>query len=255
MLYFTEKGKGNTIVFLHGFLENHKIWEYYKNELSDNYHVVCIDLPGHGNSANLTNEVNRMEDISDRVNEVLDFLNVKHAIIIGHSMGGYVSLAFADKYKTKVNGLGLFYSTPLADDEVKKEQRLKAAEVATKNPKEFFRLSIPNLFAQKNLPRLKSEIEEAISWATQTSLVGISASLKGMRLRLDRTEVIKNLGKPVFVIAGEYDNAVKTEELKKAIKDFPNVSYYTLPTGHMGMLEAPEESLQVIKAWLKENNL
>lgn len=255
MLYYTENGKGNTIVFLHGFLENIKIWEYFNNKLSDNYHVVCIDLPGHGKSAKETNEVNRMEDIADKVNEVLEYLGVNQGVIIGHSMGGYVSLAFADKYKNKVRGLGLFYSTSLADDEAKKEQRLKAAEVATKNPKEFFRLSIPNLFAQKDSPKIKSEIDEAISLANETSLVGISASLKGMRLRKDRTDVIKNLGKPVFIISGEYDNAVKTEELKKAVKDFPNVSFYTLPTGHMGMLEAPEKSLQIIERWLDENNL
>ncbi len=252
MLYYTEKGQGRTVVFLHGFLENLKMWEYFQKKLSDKYRVVTIDLPGHGKSSENTKEVNRMEYMAEKVNEVLEYLKIEEAIVIGHSMGGYVALAFAENFKFKVSGLGLFYSTSLPDDEAKKEQRLKAAEIVVKNPKEFFRLSIPNLFAQQNIPNLQSEIKTAISWAKEASLKGISAALKGMRLRQDRTDVIKELEKPVLIITGEYDNPAKNQELKKSLEGVSNISWHELPTGHMGALEAPEESLHIIESWLSD---
>ncbi|WP_128330182.1 alpha/beta fold hydrolase [Apibacter sp. HY039] len=251
MLYFTEKGKGKAVVLLHGFLENSRMWKYFQDELSKRYRVIAIDLPGHGKSSTNSKDVNRMEYMAEKVNEVLEYLHLDEVVIIGHSMGGYVALAFADQFKYKVQGLGLFYSTTLPDDEAKKEQRLKAAEVVVKNPKEFFRLSIPNLFAQNEVPNLSEEIQQAVSWAEESSLTGISAALKGMRLRQDRTDVVRDLDKPVLIITGEFDNAIKNAELKKSIQDFQNVSLFELPTGHMGMLEAPKESLEIIEQWLQ----
>ncbi|MDR2121877.1 MAG: alpha/beta hydrolase [Flavobacteriaceae bacterium] len=254
MLYYRDKGKGKGVVFLHGFLENSRMWRYFQNRLSKKYRVIVVDLPGHGRSSKKTKEVNRMEDMAEGVNEVLEYLKIEEVVVIGHSMGGYVALAFADRYKYKVLGLGLFYSTTLPDDDAKKEQRLKAAEVVVKNPKEFFRLSIPNLFAQENLPKLQLEIKKAISWAKHASLTGISAALKGMRLRQDRTDVVRNLGKPVLVITGKYDNTVKkADELERTLEGIENISFYNLPTGHMGALEAPEENLKIIGDWLDEN--
>ncbi|MDR1876639.1 MAG: alpha/beta hydrolase [Flavobacteriaceae bacterium] len=253
MLYYRDKGKGKAVIFLHGFLENSRMWRYFQNKLSKKYRVITLDLPGHGRSSKKTNEVNRMEYMADKVNKVLEHLKLEEVIIIGHSMGGYVALAFAGEYKYKVLGLGLFYSTTLPDDDAKKEQRLKVAEVVVRKPKEFFKLSIPNLFAQENLPKLQSEIKTAISWAKHASLTGISAALKGMRLRQDRTEVVRNLGKPVLVIIGEYDNSVKNSELEKNLENIENVSFHKLPTGHMGALEAPEENLRIIENWLDEN--
>jgi pimeloyl-ACP methyl ester carboxylesterase len=254
MLYYTEKGKGKTVLLLHGFLENSKMWNYFQNELSGGYRVISVDLPGHGQSSQETNEgVNRMEYMADKVNEVLEHLEIEKVIVIGHSMGGYAALALADKFKYKIDGLGLFYSTTLPDDEIKKEQRQKAPEIAGIKPEDFIRLTIPNLFAQKDIAGLQPEIKTAVSWAKETSQTGISAALKGMRLRQDRTDVVKDLGKPVLVIIGEYDNTAKNAELRKTLQGFSNVSFYELPTGHMGTLEAPEENLAVIKNWLNEN--
>ncbi|MCT6868602.1 alpha/beta hydrolase [Apibacter sp.] len=253
MLYYRDKGKGKTIVFLHGFLENSRMWRFFQNKLSKKYRVIAIDLPGHGRSSKKTNEVNRMEDMAKKVNKVLEHLKIDEVIISGHSMGGYVALAFAEQYKYKVSGLGLFYSTTLPDDDIKKEQRLKAAEVVVKNPKEFFRLSIPNLFAPQNVPKLQSEIKTAIKWAKHASLTGISAALKGMRLRKDRTDVVRDLGKPIFIIIGKYDNAIKNSELIKKMEGVKKLSIYELETGHMGALEAPEECLEILQTWLKQN--
>lgn len=253
MLYYRDKGKGKVIVFLHGFLENSRMWRFFQNNLSKKYRVIAIDLPGHGRSSKKTNEVNRMEDMAKKVNNVLEHLKIDDVIIIGHSMGGYVALAFADLYKYKVSGLGLFYSTTLPDDEIKKEQRLKAAEVVVKNPKEFFRLSIPNLFAPDNVPLMQSEIKTAISWAKHASLTGISAALKGMRLRKDRTDVLRNLDKPILLILGKYDTAIKNAELINKLEGTEHLSIFEISTGHMGALEAPEECLEIMEFWLNQN--
>ena len=253
MLYYIKKGEGRNIVLLHGFLENSKMWSKFQKELSKDNCVISIDLPGHGKSAAETKETNRMEYIADKINEVLEFLEVKEAILMGHSMGGYVALAFADNYRHKTSGLGLLFSTALPDSDAKKEQRLKAAELVVKNPQEFFRLTVPALFVQENLPATQKEVEEAVSWANETSPAGAAASAKGMRLRPDRVEVIRNLNKPVLILAGDKDKSLQVDELKKAVVDCENLTFAELPTGHMGVIEMPEESLLVVKDWLRKN--
>lgn len=251
MLFYKDKGKGKSIVLLHGFLENLKMWEYFQEKLSKNYRVITIDLPGHGKSSDLSEEVYTMEYIAEKVNEVLEFLKIDNFTIIGHSMGGYVALALVDLYKSKIDGLGLFYSTTLPDDEEKKEQRLKVAEIAINSPNNFFALAIPNLFADSNSIKSKIYIEIATSWAHETTLKGISASLKGMRLRKDRTYIIKEIHKPVSILTGMYDKAIKNIDLKNNLEGLNHISFYELPTGHMGSLEAPNESLEIIETWLK----
>lgn len=253
MLHYFIEGQGKTIVFLHGFLENSKIWTNYSRVLADKYQVLRIDLPGHGESAEISQDVNRMEFMAEKVNEVLDKLKISKAVFIGHSMGGYVALAFAEMFPTKIEALCLFYSTALPDDEAKKEQRLKSAEVIVRNPKEFFRLSIPNLFNPNRLVDFQDEIQFAIKMANETSLKGVAAALKGMRLRPDRTDVISELKIPTLAIIGTYDNAAKANVVRKSLEDLPNVTIVELPTGHMGFLEASEDCLEVIKKWLNLN--
>lgn len=252
MLYFNKKGTGKNVVLLHGFLENSKMWSRFQEELSKDYCVISIDLPGHGKSTAETQETNRMEDMADKVNEVLEFLDVNEIVVMGHSMGGYVSLAFADNYRHKVSGLGLLFSTALPDSDAKKEQRLKAAKLVVKNPQEFFRHTVPSLFVQETLPNFRKEAEEAVAWANETSPAAAAAATRGMRLRPDRVEVIKDLEKPVLVLAGEKDKSVQVDELKKAIADCENVTFYELPAGHMGIIEMPKESLNIVKNWLAE---
>ena len=156
---YTDQGKGTAIVFLHGFLENQKMWEAFVPELSKKYRIITIDLLGHGNSESL-GYVHSMEDNADVVYAVLAELRIRKAALVGHSMGGYVALAFAELYPEAVKGLVLLNSTSRADSEERKANRDRAIKAVKQNYSNFVRLSIANLFSENNRERLATEIEQ-----------------------------------------------------------------------------------------------
>ena len=108
-VYYQLKGNGPSIVFIHGFLESHSIWDYFAKEMSYNYQVITIDLPGFGNSSVFA-ETHTMESMAEIVNKILEKEKIQDCIVVGHSMGGYVSLALAEKYPEKIEGIVLFHS-------------------------------------------------------------------------------------------------------------------------------------------------
>src|SRR5690606_33245485 len=97
MLYYEVKGEGRPLVLLHGYLENLKMWESIGKKLSEEYKLIRIDLPGHGRSRTY-GETHTMEFMAEKAHEVLNHLGIEKSAMAGHSMGGYVTLAFAEKY-------------------------------------------------------------------------------------------------------------------------------------------------------------
>lgn len=237
MLHYEVKGEGHPVVLVHGYLENLKMWESFGNELSKFYQIIMIDLPGHGKSK-VYGEIHTMEFMAEKINEVLNELIVEKAVLVGHSMGGYVNLAFAELFPEKLKGFILLNSTTLADSEEKKEQRLKAAETAQRNFDALVKMSIPTLFAENNRENLKDEMEFAKALARETPIAGVTAALYGMRLRPDRSHVFQ-MEIPIGIVIGKYDQAVNPEDLKKAIPDKSNIVVTELETAHMAHLEAP----------------
>ena len=142
---YSDSGKGGAIVLLHGFLENQKMWQELVPELSKKYRVITIDLLGHGDSGCL-GYVHSMEENADVVHSVLSELRIRKAIFVGHSMGGYVALAFAELHPANVKGLVLLNSTSKADSEERKKNRDRAIKAVKKDYMGFIRLSIANLF-------------------------------------------------------------------------------------------------------------
>lgn len=251
MLYYEIKGEGDPIVFLHGYLENMKMWRVFTEELSKDHQVILIDLPGHGKSESY-GKIHTMELMAEKVNEVLEELRIPETIMVGHSMGGYVTLAFAELFPEKLKAFILQNSSSLPDSEDKKTQRLKAVETAHKNLDTLIKMSIPSLFAEKNLDSLKEEIEFAKRLAKETSLEGVEAALRGMRARPDRTEILENFERKIGILIGKYDKAVNPEDLKKIIPRKENISIKELETGHMSHLEAPKETMAFITDFLKK---
>ena len=144
--------KGNskrTVVLIHGFLESHKVWNDYAKVLAKHNTVYAIDLPGHGESESL-GYIHSMEDMAGCVKKVLDDNSKRKAVIIGHSLGGYVALAFGDKYPDAIKGLCLFNSTAKPDTEEKVKFRNRAIQVVKRNHEMFIKEAIPNLFVNKN---------------------------------------------------------------------------------------------------------
>ena len=158
-IHFTDTGKGTAVVLLHGFLENCTMWKETADLLCKRNRVICVDLLGHGQTEN-RGYVHSMDEMATGVAAVLNHLRIRKAIFVGHSMGGYVALAFAEMHPDHVKGLCLMNSTSRADTEEKKASRSKAIQLVKKNHLSFIRTSIPLLFRSKNRKLLRTEINE-----------------------------------------------------------------------------------------------
>ncbi|MEO6305999.1 MAG: alpha/beta hydrolase [Bacteroidia bacterium] len=249
---FFDKGKGKVVVLLHGYLGSHKVWEQTINDLSRSYRVIAIDLPGHGNT-DCVGYAHSMDLMAKCVKSVLDFLRLKKYVIIGHSMGGYVALAFADTFPDHVNGLCLYHSTALADSDEKKRDRLRAINAVKANRGIYTKTTIKNLFATKNLKYLKDEIAFATSIAKATPKKGIIAALHGMKDRPRRDLILGLVKYPIMMVIGEQDNILSSEQLLEQAEFIKNKTVlYLEHDGHFGFLESPKESNKALRKFLRK---
>jgi len=247
---FTDTGKGKAIVFLHGFLENKTIWEPFAKELSITNRVITIDLLGHGQTVCLS-YVHTMEEMAEAVHFVLLKLKLRKYFLIGHSLGGYVCMAFAEKYPDNIRGLVMFHSTAVADSSSKQKDRNRAIKVVKRNATIFINEAIPHLF-NTNFKSYKKAINEIKKQANKTSKQGIIAALEGMKIRLDREIILKFAPYPVLYIVGKEDAILPYKTLINQSKNAQKGSYLLLENvGHMGFIEAPEKTLQAIKKFIK----
>lgn len=246
---YTDSGEGNAIVLLHGFLENKKMWKDYVSFFSDQYRVITIDLLGHGESDCL-GYVHSMEDNAGAVHEVLEHLHVEKAIILGHSMGGYVGLAFAELYSESIQKLILLNSTSKEDSTEKKLNRTRAIKAVKQNYVNFVSLAIANLFSENNRIRLAGEIEKVKNQALKTPLQGIVASLEGMKIRKDREELLRKNLFPVLLILGKKDPVLNYEESITQIEN-TTVELISFDDGHMSHIENKEELKKKLSEFFK----
>ena len=250
MLNFEKKGNGKEIlVLLHGFMENLSIWHDMESYLSKDFTLLKIDLPGHGKSDILA-EVHTMELMADEVKKVVDNQNLENFHLLGHSMGGYTSLAFAEKFPENLKSLTLFFSTYFADDEEKKEQRIKSYRIIKDAFPHYARAGIPNLFNQNERDVLEGKIEIALETALSTNNLGALACVKGMVARTDKKHILENLEAKILVIAGKHDNAVKTDKTINNLPDRTNIKSYVVDCGHNGHWEKPSICAEIINTEL-----
>lgn len=249
---FLDKGKGRVVVLLHGFLGSKEIWEKTITNLAKSYRVIAIDLPGHGGTANY-GYAHSMELMAKCVKTVLDSLHLKKYVLIGHSMGGYVALAYADLFPEHLRGLCLYHSTSYPDSEEKRRDRLRAIELVKANKTVYTRSTITNLFASKNLKYLKEEVAFAHKIAKQTSKQGIIAALHGMRDRPSRHLIIGFVKYPVMMVIGELDNILPSDQLLEQSEMIENKTIlYLEHDGHFGFLESPRQSNKALRKFLRK---
>lgn len=246
---FSDYGKGTTVLFLHGFLENQTMWNAFIPELSKKHRVITIDLLGHGETGCL-GYVHTMEDQADMVHHVLHELKIRKAILIGHSMGGYVALAFAELYPDNMKGLFLLNSTSRADSEERKINRDRAIVAVKQNYTNFVRMSIANLFSENNRERLEEQIEKVKLEALKTPLQGIVAALEGMKIRKDREVILHFAPYPIHLVLGKNDGVLNYDDNLDQIEN-TKVELTTFPDGHMSHIENQEELLKVFLNFLK----
>ena len=236
-----------TVVLLHGFGEDSSVWSGFVPFLQKDFYILTPDY------ARLSN-LKSVEEYADFVHEKIVEKGIEKCVIIGHSMGGYIALAFAEKYPEMLTGLGLFHSTSFADSDEKKLARTKNIEFIDKHGAEaFIKTSTPNLYAeafQKHHPEI---IEKHIEYASKLPKEALMAGMKAMRDRPDRRQILKSLRCSVMFIIGEMDKSVSPQDAKSQIMMPKFFSSSILnDVAHMGMAEEPEECLKfVIKFCLK----
>lgn len=247
---YSDTGKGTAVVLLHGFLENATMWNDFVPELSKKYRIIAIDLLGHGQTQPL-NYVQTMEDNAEMVLAVLHELRIRKAIFAGHSMGGYVALAFADLFPEIVKAVALVNSTTKADSPERKINRDRAIIAVKQNYTSFVRMSVANLFSEENREGLAGEIENVKLEALKTPLQGIVASLEGMKIRKDREMLLSNGKFPVLLTLGKKDPVLNYEENVNQ-GEYQSVELVTFPDGHMGPIENRDELLSALLAFFKK---
>lgn len=247
---YTDSGKGTAVVLLHGYLENQLMWQDFIADFSKKYRVITIDLLGHGNTQPL-NYVQTMEDNAEVVLAVLNELRIRKAILVGHSMGGYVALAFADLFPNIVKGIALVNSTAKADSAGRKQNRDRAIVAVKQNYSAFVRMSIANLFSEDNRERLEDEIEQVKLQALKTPLQGIVASLEGMKIRKDREFLLKEGKFPMLLILGKKDPVLNYgENIGQA--DYPSVEFVSFNDGHMSWIENHDDLKETLLSFFKK---
>ena len=246
---YTDQGKGTAVVLLHGFLENQSMWKAFIPELVKKHRIITIDLLGHGETECL-GYVHTMEDQADMVHHVLHELKIRKAVLIGHSMGGYVALAFAELYPDNVKGIVLQNSTSRADSDERKVNRDRAIVAVKQNYSAFIRMSIANLFSEDNRERLADIIEEVKLEALKTPLQGIVAALEGMKIRKDREVILHFAPYPIQLILGKKDPVLNYDDNLEQIQG-TQVQLTTFEDGHMSHFENQAELLAVLSGFLK----
>ena len=194
-----------------------------------------------------------MEEMAEAVYAVLSHLKLRKYFLIGHSLGGYVSLALAEIYADNIKGLCLFHSTAKADNKQKKADRERAIKVVKRNPLLFIEEAIPHLFNTKYKP-YKRGIDQLKKIAIQISKQGIIAALEGMKVRLDREIILKFAPYPILYIIGKEDPVLPYQDLISQVKLNEKGNYLLLDnTAHMGFIEAKKESLKAIQQFVSNH--
>ena len=242
-------GKGSPVVLLHGFLETLDMWGDLTSEISLTHQVISIDLLGHGKT-DCIGYVHTMDNMADAVFVILNHLKIKRAQFIGHSMGGYVALALAEKEPQLFEGLCLMNSTFEADGKALKLLRTRANKMAQTNFENLVRVSFANLFALESKAKFKKEYENALQLALQTSVQGYIAGQEGMKLRANRFEVFKNLKCSKLIIIGKKDAVVDGEKLIHQIEG-TTIDYIEFSEGHMSYIENKSELSYNIKQFIE----
>lgn len=249
----SEKGE-KCVVLLHGYLESLMVWEDFIPHLYKQLRVVTLDLPGHGISV-VNGACHTMEYLADVVADLMASLGVERYTVVGHSMGGYVALAVAEKYADRLDGVVLLSSTPNPDTDEKRENRRREIELVKSGKKDLLARVAPEAgFAVVNRPRMKDYIADLTEQVHLTEDEGIVALLNGMIERKDQNEMLQQSAVRQLFILGKQDGYIPMEVAEAMVARHPQAEVAWLEeSGHMGFLEQPEACAEALLKFMGIN--
>ena len=253
---YTDEGNGNIVVLLHGFGETAAIWEFQQDFLHKNYRIIVPDLPGSGASQILQQQHISIDDYAVCINSLVEHItnNSQQKItLLGHSMGGYITLAFAKLFPQKLNGFGLIHSTAFADNEEKKLARLRGIEMIKEyGSYAFLKNTIPNLFASEFKQNNPQQVEVLIENGKTFAFAALEQYYIAMMNREDATNVLKNATVPVLFVMGTDDVAAPLNDVLQQCH-LPTQSHIHIlkNVGHIGMWEATSAVNSAIEKFIE----
>ena len=251
-IHYRDEGEGNVLVLLHGFMNSLEVWSTYLLCYMRGMRVILIDLPGHGNSDTF-GEVHTMDFMASIVKSVLDHLEIEQCVMVGHSMGGYVTLAFAEKYSYMLKGFGLVHSHALSDDETSKNNRKRACELVKQSRAKYIISFFSELFAESRRIHLQQEIKEMQELSLGTTIEGVIATQKGMAERPSRTAVLRDAKVPVLFVFGGEDPKIPVElGVSQAMLASHAEITFLSDVGHMSFVEEPMIMKERIKGFVNQ---
>jgi pimeloyl-ACP methyl ester carboxylesterase len=250
-LYYRVTGEGPAVILIHGFGEDGNIWQQQWESIPGSRFIIP-DLPGSGRSE-IVDDMS-MEGLAEVIHILLsqELKESEKVIMLGHSMGGYITLAYAEKYVERLSGMGLIHSTAFADSEEKKQARQKSIEFIEKNgAKEFLRTTIPNLYGPITKAEAGEKVEDHILLSHNFSGAALVLYYVSMMRRPDRTQILKKSTIPVLLVMGRYDQAVPLNESLQ-LAHMADLTYIHIleKSGHMGMVEESQLTNSLLTTFL-----
>ena len=250
VLQYNITGSGMPVIFIHGFGEDSTIWHNQVSYLENFFTVLSIDLPGTGGSNMIDKEIIDISDLAEAIHEVVKFEKIIHFVMIGHSLGGYVSLEYQKKYPNELVGLGLFHSTANSDSEEKKTIRKKSISFIRKNGAiSFLETTIPGLFHDF---KESTAIDCIMKGIKQHRDIVLIQYYEAMMNRPSSIELLKSLTIPLLLVGGKYDEIIPLKETLRQSHLSRQTHFHILQhSAHMGMIEEIEESNTILRVFLE----
>jgi pimeloyl-ACP methyl ester carboxylesterase len=251
---YSDSGSGEVILLLHGYLELSEVWNGFAEKLRSEFRVISVDLPGCGLS-DIYGDVHSMEFMARAVRELIKSLGIKKIFITGHSLGGYVALAFLEFFPDNLSGYCLFHSQPFPDTPAALEKRRREIEIVKMGKKNLmYPDNVIRMFAPTNLETFSDALQRSKDIASRISGEGIIAVLNGMMIRPSRLSLMEEGKVPCLWILGSMDNYIPCEFIQTMVSLPANARVVVLKnSGHLGFIEEEKLAVKVVSDFV--NNL
>jgi pimeloyl-ACP methyl ester carboxylesterase len=246
-IHYSDSGNGIVIVLLHGYLESSEVWNGFKEKLASKFRIIAVDLPGHGLS-DVYGETHSMEFMATGIKELLDNLGITKVFMTGHSLGGYVTLAFLELFPDYLYGYCLFHSQPFSDPPAVLEKRKREIEIVKIGKKNLmYPENVIRMFASSNLEKFSEALQKSKEIASLIPGEGIIAVLNGMMIRTSRLSLMEEGKVPCLWILGSMDNYIPCDLIQTKVK-LPSNAYIVVlqNSGHIGFIEEEDLSVKII---------
>jgi pimeloyl-ACP methyl ester carboxylesterase len=251
---YSDSGSGEVIILLHGYLESSEVWNGFAEKLRSEFRVISVDLPGCGLS-DIYGDVHSMEFMARAVRELIKSLGIKKIFLTGHSLGGYVALAFLEFFPDNLSGYCLFHSQPFPDTPAALEKRRREIEIVKMGKKNLmYPDNVIRMFAPTNLETFSDALQRSKDIASRISGEGIIAVLNGMMIRPSRLSLMEEGKVPCLWILGSMDNYIPCEFIQTMVSLPANARVVVLKnSGHLGFIEEEKLAVKVVSDFV--NNL